>query len=167
MAFKLRPVSVDSIPQSLRKAHQYRFLNEPSHAESICRDVLRADAENQQALDILALALTDQFKLNDRVAERFGQAMAMLARLRDGYRRAYLEGLIHERRAMAVFHNGRPDSTFSVYEALLHAMQCYERAMQQRPAGDDNAILRWNTCVRMLRRYPELAPPAGSADEGP
>ena len=164
MAFKLRPVSVDSIPQSLRKAHQYRLLNEPSHAESICRDVLRADTDNQQALDILALAITDQFKLNDHVSVRFSEAMAMQARLRDGYRRAYLEGLIHERRAMAVFHNGRSDSTISVYGALLHAMQCYERAMQQRPAGNDNAILRWNTCVRMLRRYPEPAPPAALDD---
>jgi hypothetical protein len=37
------------------------LLNEPAEAESICHDVLRIDPENQQALIVLLLTLTDQF----------------------------------------------------------------------------------------------------------
>jgi hypothetical protein len=33
------------------------------------------------------------------------------------------------------------------------AMDCYERAEKLRPAGNDESILRWNTCVRMLARH--------------
>ncbi len=157
MRFELRQVSLDSIPNSLRKAHQYRLLNEPSHAESICRDVLNVDAHNQQALDILALALTDQFWLHQHLAERFAEAMALRARLTDPYRRAYLTGLILERRAMAMFHHDGSASAFPVYEGLLSAMEAYERAIQVSPNRDDNAILRWNACVRILRRHPVLA----------
>jgi hypothetical protein len=28
-----------------------------------------------------------------------------------------------------------------------------------RPAGEDEAILRWNTCARLLARIPHLTPP--------
>ena len=158
MGFELRSVREASIPQSLRKAHQYRLLDEPMHAESICRDVLRADADNQQALDILVMALTDQFKSSEGLAQLFDEAMEVRTRLTDPYRRAYLEGLIHERRAMAILRQNGVASGSLAYEGLMNAMHSYERAMQLSPPDDDNAILRWNTCVRILRRYPSLAP---------
>jgi hypothetical protein len=41
-------------------------------------------------------------------------------------------------------------------------MAWYEKAESQRPPGNDEAILRWNTCARLLQRHPELTP---SADE--
>jgi hypothetical protein len=31
-------------------------------------------------------------------------------------------------------------------------MDCYERAEAIRPQGNDEAILRWNTCVRMMEK---------------
>jgi hypothetical protein len=37
-------------------------------------------------------------------------------------------------------------------------MDCYERAITLRPAGNDDAILRWNTCARILMRNPNLRP---------
>ena len=156
MDLKLLSVRADAIPRSLLKAHQYRLLSEPSHAESICRDVLRADPGNQQALDILALSITDQFKGQHDLQERFDEALSVQARLTDPYRRAYLKGLILERQAMALFiHNGTSSGAVT-YGGLLRAMEAYEQAMDLRPPDDDNAVLRWNTCVRMLRRYPEL-----------
>ena len=61
MQFDLKPISAAGIGEALEKAERYRLLNEPSLAESICLDVLRIDPENQHALVMLLLALTDQF----------------------------------------------------------------------------------------------------------
>ena len=36
-------------------------------------------------------------------------------------------------------------------------MAHYERAEALRPAGNDDALLRWNTCARVLIRNPRLA----------
>ena len=62
MSFEMKPLHPESIEKSLGKAHRYRLLNEPLHAESICLDVLAIEPENQQAINILLLALTDQFE---------------------------------------------------------------------------------------------------------
>jgi hypothetical protein len=43
----LKPISKDGIPEAISKAELYRNLNEPGEAESICRDILAADPENQ------------------------------------------------------------------------------------------------------------------------
>jgi hypothetical protein len=37
-------------------------------------------------------------------------------------------------------------------------MTWYERAEPIRPAGNDDALLRWNTCARLIMRDPRLAP---------
>ena len=57
----LKKISPDGVPHALDRAERYRLLNEPVQAESICRDVLAVDADNQTALRALILALTDQF----------------------------------------------------------------------------------------------------------
>ena len=54
--FELKPLSRESIPAALEKAMRYRLLNEPGESESICHDVLRLDADNQQALVLLLMA---------------------------------------------------------------------------------------------------------------
>ena len=61
MQFELKPISKAGIQEALEKAELYRLLNEPSLAESICLDVLQTDPENQPALVVLLLPLTDQF----------------------------------------------------------------------------------------------------------
>ena len=38
------------------------------------------------------------------------------------------------------------------------AMRHYERAEALRPAHNDDALLRWNACVRFLSRHPHLRP---------
>src|SRR2546422_6629790 len=93
--FSLKPLSKDAISAALEKAMRYRLLNEPAEAESICLDVLGADPDNQQALVVLVLALTDRFSTRYAVGD--SQAQEMMARLRNEYERAYYSGIICER----------------------------------------------------------------------
>ena len=46
----------------------------------------------------------------------------------------------------------------SAYHELGEVMDCYERAEAMRPPGNDDAILRWNTCARVIMRNPEIRP---------
>ena len=59
--FNLKPMSKDAVPGALAKAERYRLLNEPGEAESICLDILQVDPQNEDALVMMLLALTDQF----------------------------------------------------------------------------------------------------------
>src|SRR6185436_241448 len=60
--YEPKPLTREGIPRALERAERYRLLNEPVEAESICLDVLDAEAQNPQALVMLLLALTDQFE---------------------------------------------------------------------------------------------------------
>ena len=156
--FELRPLSPDAIPASLAKAERYRLLNDPSQAESICSDVLAIDPSNQLALTTLILALTDQFEA-DNTSAHVARADAVLPRLTDSYSRAYYAALIKERRARAYRAAGR---TRLAYEWLLEALHGFDRAIAVRPPGNDDAILRWNACVRGLEALPK---PSADAEE--
>ena len=37
-------------------------------------------------------------------------------------------------------------------------LEILDDAIQAREPGDDDAILRWNTCVRMIERHPHCRP---------
>jgi tetratricopeptide (TPR) repeat protein len=152
--FELKAISKDAIPEALAKAERYRLLNEPAQAESICQDVLRVDAENQPALISLLLALTDQFEAVIDADE----AMDVVPRIHGDYQRAYYSGIIHERRAKAYLKRGHYASGAFVWECLAEAMRCYEQAEAQRPPGNDDALLRWNTCARFLMEHPDVQP---------
>lgn len=155
---RLKPLSRDAIQPALMKAERYRLLNEPAEAESICRDVLDVEPNHQQALVVLLLALTDQF--GEHASGAAQEADEILRRLVDDYERAYYSGIVRERRAKALLNRGGPGTASSVYEWLREAMAHYERAEALRPAGNDDAILRWNTCARILMRNPHLEPAA-------
>ncbi len=152
--FQLKPLSRDAIQPALARAERYRLLNEPIEAESICRDVLDVDPNHQQALVMLLLALTDQF--GDHASGAAQEADEVLRRLGNDYERAYYSGIVRERRAKALLDRGGPGAAASVYEWLREAMSWYEQAEALRPAGNDEAILRWNTCARILMRHPQL-----------
>lgn len=154
--FELKPISKDAIPAALRKAERYRLLNDPLGAESICRDILDVDPDNQEALKSLLLALTDQFEA--RLSANFEPARELLPRLATDYARTYYEGIIYERRAKAHMRRGGPGSGRVAYDWFRRAMECYERAIEQRPPEDDSAVLRWNACARTLMSHPELVP---------
>ena len=156
MNFELKALSADAVPRALAKAERYRLLNEPGEAESICLDALEADAGNQEALITLLLALTDQF--DDEAMPALAAAWQCAERIRADYDRAYYTGIIWERRAKARLKRGVPDCGPRAYEWLREAMSWYEKAEAIRPAGNDDALLRWNTCARLIMRDRRLVP---------
>lgn len=146
--FELKKIHKDAIAHSLERAHFYRLLNEPGAAESICLDVLEVDPDNQQALITLLTAITD--RLNKGYAVGATQAKDVLPRIKDEYQRAYYAGLICERQAKARLQHGGPGTKYDAYELLRDAMKHFEKAESIRPAGNDDALLRWNACARMI-----------------
>jgi hypothetical protein len=154
--FELKLLHPDAIPRTLEKAERYRLLNEPAQAESICLDMLRIEPDNQQALVMLLLALTDQ--LGDGTAEYTRKAREVLPRLHSEYERAYYAGIICERQARAMVDLKASGTRMIARRWLDEAMSLYEKAEAIRPPGNDDALLRWNTCARMIMRDPQLAP---------
>jgi hypothetical protein len=152
---EFKPISPDAIPLALEKAERYRLLNEPAQAESICLDVLAVDPQHQEALVMLLLALTDQFRTGP--SDCYAQAEAVVPRLRGEYERLYYRGIIQERRGQARAIQGGPGSARAAYHWVRQAMDFYEQAEQLRPPGNDDTLLRWNSCLRLCERY-QLAP---------
>jgi hypothetical protein len=152
--FTLKALSQDAVPAALAKAERYRLLNEPEQAESICEDILTADPGNRDAVVILLLALTDRFPQNDGTL--VSRAQELVGRLDSGYERAYFAGLVAERRARALLDRGGPGRSIPAGGWLREAMHQYEQAEAERPAGNDEARLRWNACARVLNARPEL-----------
>lgn len=167
---ELKAISKAAIPAALKMAERYRLLNDPQNAESICRDVLRTDAENQEALVGLLLALTDQFGKQMRVAVHHAQEV--LPRLTGEFNRAYYAGVICERWAKSQLDQGAPG--YAVYEWFTQAKTHYEKAEPVSPAGTDDAKLRWNAVSRIMKRNDQIKPKsqdvsieAGFEDEVP
>jgi len=161
MDFKIKPITREAAPAALEKARQYRLLNEPAVSESICLDILHSNPDNLNAKITLLLALTDQF---DRTMnECFRRATELLSEFDDDYNKLYYEGIICERRGKAHLRSGGLGGGPVAYEWLTQAMSLFEKAETIRPVGNDEAILRWNSCVRMIARYNELEP---GPDEG-
>jgi hypothetical protein len=148
---QLKPITREGIPAALQKAERYRLLNESAAAESICLDVLAIDPKNHEAIVSLLLSITDQFA--DDMAGGVRRAREVLPRLEDEYERLYYSGIICERRARAQFHRDALGSSQVATEWFREAMGWYEKAEQIRPTGNDEAILRWNTCARMLEQH--------------
>jgi hypothetical protein len=155
--YRLKPLSKEAVPAALAKAERYRLLNEPGEAESICLDILDIDPGNQDAAIVLLLALTDQFphESSNKVIARAGDIAGQLS---DEYDRAYYSGIVRERRAKAVLQHQVYGATINAVEWLREAMGFYERAEAIRPAHNDDAVLRWNACARLLMQLPDIQP---------
>jgi hypothetical protein len=154
MHFELKSISEQSIPEALAKVERYRLLNEPSLAESICLDILAIAPNHQQALIALLLARTDQFGSDVHVKA----AQEVLAQITGDYERAYYQGIIWERFGNARIRHGGIGVGASAYHALREAMDRYEKAMNFAIPGNDDAILRWNTCARVIMQNPDVRP---------
>ena len=148
MEFRLKQLSRAAIPAALERAERYRLLHEPAQAESICLDVLEVDSENREAMILLLLALSDQ--LSENIPENLDRAWALLPRLADEYLQAYYQGILFERQARVYMRRSGPGSSFSAYDLLTEAMRLYEVAERVRPPGNDEVLLRWNTCARTI-----------------
>jgi hypothetical protein len=149
--FKLKPLSKDGIDGALEKAEHYRLLNQPRLAESICLDILTIEPDHQKASVVLLLALTDQFGKSSSKAAK--QALDLAVKLKDAYLKVYYTGIVYERQGATALSSGIPGSDFDACEWYLEAMECYEKAETLSPSGNDDAILRWNTCARIIMQY--------------
>ena len=154
MHFELKSISVQSIPEALAKVERYRLLNEPVLAESICLDILAVVPDHQQALISLLLARTDQFDSDVNTKS----AQEVLAQIGGDYEQAYYAGIIWERLGNARICQGSIGGGASAYHALREAMDHYEHAMKYASPGNDDAILRWNTCARVIMQNPDVRP---------
>jgi len=160
--FATKPISHDSVAGALAKAERYRLLNEPGEAESICRDILQIEPNNQVALVNLILALTDQLP---QCAGSFADAIATVSQLDSPYDRAYYAGIAWERRAKARYQTADHGAYRYVYEWIIIALRLFEKAEPLRLLGNDDALLRWNACVRFLDQHHELTPAATDVAE--
>lgn len=152
MTLALKKISKSGISEAFQKVELYRYLNEPEEAESICRDILEIEPDNQLALRLLGLSLTDQF-IGART-DRYAEVEAAFKALKDPYERLYYMGLLYERRAKAQLRvDYLPHTLLPLFE---EAMRCFAEAEKIRPAGNDDAILRWNRCVRLLQSRPDF-----------
>ena len=159
----LKPITPEGVPAALQKAHRYRILNDPTAAESICLDVLAVEPRNVEALVMHVLSITDQFGHGH--AEDLKRAELAAGGIEDPYRNAYYRGVICERWANGILNRAEPRAGEMANDWIEKALLHFERAESMRPAGNDEAILRWNTCVRLLHRHPHIRPPTRDAWE--
>jgi len=144
--FDLKPLHPEAIPAALEKANRYRLLNEPGAAESIYLDILAIDPDNQEALINIVLAMSDRFGKDYAIGD--ARITEYLTRIKGDYERTYYTGIMYERRAKAVLaKNG-----VGAFELFRQAMDCFDTAEAMRPVGNDDAILRWNGCARIISR---------------
>ncbi len=147
MDYQLKRISSAGIAEAIAKAELYRSLNEPEEAESICRDILNIEPDHQMALRLLGLALTDQF--TGRGSDRYRETEQVFEQLQDPYENLYYRGILYERRAKAQLNAGSPRA--SVLALFEEALRLFAQAERLRPSGNDDPILRWNRCVRLLQ----------------
>jgi tetratricopeptide (TPR) repeat protein len=147
MEYKLKPISKAGIAEAIAKVELYRYLNEPEEAESICHDILAIDPQNQLALRMLGLTITDQWATG--TCERYRVVEETFQKLSDRYERSYYMGILFERRAKAQLRNGQ--SAHTLLPLFQQALECFGEAEKIRPPDNDDAILRWNRCVRLLQ----------------
>jgi hypothetical protein len=149
--FQIKPISAESIPTALEKAVRYRLLNEPMLAESICLDILDADPGNSDAIVTMLLAITDQF--GTASTGELSRAKELLPRLPGEYDQHYYAGLICERQGKSKLAKRMPDGGEAAYEWIREAMDHYEKAEAISPPEKVDAILRWNTCARLIMSH--------------
>jgi hypothetical protein len=92
--------------------------------------------------------MSDSFARDYHIGD--SQIQDFLSRIEDDYERTYYTGIVYERRAKAVLHSGSPGSGSNAYEYFRQAMSWFEKAETIRPPKNDDAILRWNGCARII-----------------
>ncbi len=150
----------DTIDTVLDKARQYRTLNEPDLAISICIDVFAVDPDNQEALVVYILALTDQCS-HGTTKVQHNKILDTIARFSSEFHRTYYTGIYFERKARALLKN--PMSQSFAYEGLMEAISKYEIAEKMAPKHCSDPILRYNSCLRTIEK--ENLQPRAEFDE--
>src|SRR5258706_7069422 len=143
--YALKRLGTRSLAAALDKAEQYRALNEPEEAESICRDILAEDPEHPLALRTLGLALTDMFARE--WTKHFDEALRTFKKLKNEYEVVYYSGVAWERCAKAQVEHGQAHNAAHSFE---RAMELFEKAESIGPQDAPEPIFRWNRGVRPI-----------------
>lgn len=154
--FELKGLSEGAVEAALKRALHYRYLNQPHLAESICRDVLAIRPGELEANVMLIMSLCDQFGMSAEISVK--EVLTMASELDGSYERAYYSGLVCERRGEAALLRAGPGSGAIAYEWFRRAMVHYAEAEPLRPDGNDDTILRWNTCARAINTHRDVCP---------
>jgi hypothetical protein len=151
----LKILRSEAFSAALEKARRYRLLGEPDDAESICLDILAVEPNHQEALSTLLLALTDKFTAG-QLNPAFTQAKDLVARLDSSYSKNYYLGIIYERRAKHHLKQGGPGIGAVAHHWFVKAMDAYNEALDDNDPKNQEALLRWNSCARILNNNPEV-----------
>ena len=160
MELKLKDIRIHAVEEALVKAKQYRSLLEPEIAESICSDVLNIDPENQSVLVIYILALLDQISRTEKQTQ-IKMIERTIEKLTSQYKRYYYTGLLNEKRARRMITQAMSHSF--AYDYFIEALTFYQHAIDRCPEKNDEAILRWNSCIRTIEKE-KLKPRRDSED---
>lgn len=160
MELKLHDIRISAVKQALKKAKQYRSLLEPEIAESICLDVLNIDPDNQAVLVVYILALLDQVSRTENQSQ-IKTIERTIDTLKSKYKRYYYSGLLNERRARHLLTQAMSHSF--AYDYFIEALEAYQQAIDRCPEKNDEAILRWNSCIRTIEKE-KLKPRRDSED---
>lgn len=152
---ELKALDPGAIESSLKRAQRYRLLNEPDDAESICLDILATTPDNQEALITLLLALTDKFR-HSGLTPSYEQAQEIVPKLDGSYSKSYYLGVIYERCAKYHLKKGGPGAGTAAYGWFLKAMESFDSVLNNDNPKSQEAVLRWNSCARILNSNPEV-----------
>ena len=161
---ELKTIQPETIPSAIEMAKRYRLLNEPDEAESICLDILAVDPDHQEALITLLLALTDKFA-DGGLTPAFENAKQVVAKLDTQYCKYYYSGIIFERRAKYHLKQGGMGSGAVAHEWFVKAMDAFGTALASCDPNNQDAVLRWNSCARILNDHPDVKPDDGDQTE--
>ena len=154
---KLKTIKPEAVSSALEMAKGYRMLNEPDEAESICLDILAVKPDHQDALITMLLALTDKFN-DSGLDPAFDNALAVVDQLDTAYCKFYYKGIILERRAKYHLKQGGPGGGAIAHEWFAKAMEAFGQAMAGCDPDNQDAVLRWNSCARIINNHPDVRP---------
>ena len=146
---KYHKIDKDSIEDVLERAKQYRSLLQPDMAISICMDIFAVDKNNQDALVIYILALTDQLSQSESKVHQ-KKITDSIKRLDSKFLQHYYSGIFFERQARSLLKHSMSRSF--AYEAFIEAIAEFEIAEKMAPEHCADPILRYNSCIRTIKK---------------
>ena len=138
-----------SIEEVLERAKQYRSLLQPEMAISICLDIFAVDTNNQDALVIYILALTDQLSQSESKVHQ-NKITESIKKLDSEFLRRYYSGIFLERQARSFLKSSMSRSF--AYDAFIEAISEFETAEKMAPEHCADPILRYNSCLRTIKK---------------
>ncbi len=142
-------IDKDSIEDVLERAKQYRSLLQPDMTISICMDIFAVDKNNQEALVIYILALTDQLSQSESKVHQ-KKITDSIKRLDSKFLQHYYSGIFFERQARSLLKHSMSRSF--AYEAFIEAIAEFEIAEKMAPEHCADPILRYNSCIRTIKK---------------